>query len=389
VELLIDFGSHPIAHHFLNSPEAKETVYPISLMACRDCLLIQLQEPVPAAELYTNYVTLSSWKHQPHMPSVLDLVAKLANDPQAAVLELGCNDGVFLEGLLQRGFRNTIGIEPAIDAYHAAQQRGVPVIQGYFCPKTAQQLVAEKGLFQVIVARQVLEHIADLTVFAQAIRASLADGGYLVIEVPDFDFCLDALDYSGVWEEHTNYFTSATLTRFFALAGVDVFHEESVLFSGKAKIMAGRKTTEGANTTHLQSNSTSWSEIATFRDKWPEFHRNLQQRLERQRRSGRATVVYGAGCRACSLVNFSGIGEFVDWFVDDQPEKQSRFMPGSRRPIRPSTTVNPNDVGLCLLAVNSENEKKVLGHFEHLAAAGIEFKSVLPPSENLLPIWPR
>ena len=38
-------------------------------------------------------------------------------------------------------------------------------------------------------------------------QAVLLPGGHVLIEVPNFDFCLEAPDYSAIWEEHINYFT--------------------------------------------------------------------------------------------------------------------------------------------------------------------------------------
>ena len=98
-------------------------------------------------------------------------------------------------------------------------------------------------------------------------------------------------------------------------------------------------------------------------------------------------MLYGAGCRACSLVNFTGIGPFLTCAVDDQVEKQDRFIPGARLPIRPSSQLYDSGADLCLLAVNSENEDAVIRRHARFEAAGGTFASVHPPSSRLLPVW--
>ena len=77
----------------------------------------------------------------------------------------------------------------------------------------------------------------------------------------------------------------------------------------------------------------------------------------------------------------------IDVIVDDQPEKQNRFMPGGRIPIISSEALYSLGIDICLLGVNAENEDKVIvKHTEWVRNGGI-FWAVLPPSDRLLPVW--
>jgi len=77
----------------------------------------------------------------------------------------------------------------------------------------------------------------------------------------------------------------------------------------------------------------------------------------------------------------------IAYAVDDQPEKQSRFMPHSGIPIFPSDEMRSRDQrpALVLLGVNGESEETVLskGSIPH----GTRHASVLPPSPRLLEAW--
>ena len=73
--------------------------------------------------------------------------------------------------------------------------------------------------------------------------------------------------------------------------------------------------------------------------------------------------------------------------VDDQPQKQGKYMPGSGLPVLSSDALREGSVNLCLLAVNAENEEKVVGKHQAYLEQGGEFVSVHPPSGRLPAFW--
>jgi 2-polyprenyl-3-methyl-5-hydroxy-6-metoxy-1,4-benzoquinol methylase len=351
---------------------------------CEGCALIQLIEPVPPELLYSDYVTLSSWKHQPHLPRLIELLAERELAPTASILEVGSNDGGFLTALKDAGYGSALGVEPAQDAREAADRIGVSTIGEYFEVALANHLVAQHGAFDLLVARQVLEHIEPLDEFSAAMAASLKLGSLVLVEVPNFDFALEARDYSAIWEEHVNCFTIDTLARCLASAGVRVLHSETALFSGEILIVLGEYVGVGQVPTDDDHMPASLHAGAAYAADWPATRARLTEYLAEQAADCGAVAVYGGGCRACSLINYAGIAPHIRLVVDDQPEKQGRFMPGSRLPIEPSEALLEEEVSLCLLAVNAENEEKVIEKHKRFIEAGGRFASLHPPSERLL-----
>ena len=64
---LIDFGSHPVVKHYLCDCSEVQPTWPVKLYFCEYCGLTQLVDSCPPDVLYDNYVTMSSWKFQPHV----------------------------------------------------------------------------------------------------------------------------------------------------------------------------------------------------------------------------------------------------------------------------------------------------------------------------------
>ena len=386
---LLDLGKQPIAHHFLDDPAQEEYVHSVKLCFCEDCGLIQLNDPVPPEKLYSKYHVLSSWKWNPHIPLLTDLIDDVVGTSKQDVniVEVGCNDGSFLEVLREKGYNNLLGVEPAQDAIESSLGKGLRILGGYFTPDMADGIKSTYGKCDLFVSRQMLEHITDLNAFREAMNKILHPGSYVLIEIPNFELGLNSPDYSIIWEEHVNYFTAETFNHFLASSGIDVIHSDSVVFSGEALIVLGKYTGKpnprktGTHVSALKRKSLA------YRDRWPVFRNRLLQYLQQYRQTYGKIAIYGAGCRATSLINFAGMGPYIAFVVDDQDEKVGKFMPGSRLSILPSSALNEHDIKLCLMAVNSENEKKVTERHITYQENGGSFASIHPPSRRLPSFW--
>lgn len=359
--------------------------WPVRLHFCESCGLTQLVDSCPPEVLYANYVTLSSWKPQPHAVHEIEMLSRLgALGPNTRVVEIGSNDGGFMVQLTEAGCTDIVGVEPSQDAYDLALAKGLTVVKEFLSPALARSMVADGGQFDLFVSRQNLEHIADLRVVAESMEVLLKPGGWVLIELPNFGCNLDWTDYS-LWEEHVNYFTTDTLRDYLSLAGIEIVHQEIILFSGEGIVVIGRKT---GNAPRSREYLPALRERnVAYAARWPAFRDAIARELGAIRASGKRIAVYGAGSRAFCLINFAGLASFMDIIVDDQTEKQGRFMPQGRLPIMSSDALYENDIGVCLLTVNAENEGKVIAKNARWVEAGGQFWSVFPPSDNLLPIW--
>jgi SAM-dependent methyltransferase len=385
--LLLDLGKHPIAHRFLESPKQDEYVHSLILFYCDRCGFIQIDDPMPADHLYSNYNWLSAWKAQPHMARLIEGIKSMPNiTPSSRLLEAGCNDGSFLQALKQSGFNNLLGVEPAKDASDSAKEKKLDVIHGYFNQPQSEHILSQYGACDLFAARQVLEHIQNLDDFSKAVQRVLAPNGSFLIEVPDFEFCLTAPDYSGIWEEHVNYFTKDTLRLFFEKLGVDVSMTETFLFSGKALAMLGQRKKGIQPDNKYSYMSTLRPKIEYFKNYWTSFRSDFLSFLKENKGEGKRIAVYGGGCRAAGLINFSGAGPLIDVVLDDQPEKQGKYMPGSRLAVLPSSEMAKQKIDLCLLMVNAENEEKVLAKNREFKGQWFSFH---PPSARLPKFWKK
>ncbi len=342
IKELLNLGLQPISKNLLSNQDQAYEIFPLVLSYCNKCYFVQLRETIPAEKLYTDVKGLSSNKNQPHIPKILELIKEI--NANSSVLEIGCNDGSFLDEIRKIGYTDITGIEPSTDGWSIADEK-YHVYHDYFSTDSDICGIA----FDLIICRHVLEHVWDLADFGDALQSVCKIGTKLIIEVPDFGFSLKLTDYSTIWEEHCNYFTEKNLIKYLSSIGIQVLKTERYNYSGQSLLVVGEYVGKLAET-----EGDFWWTIHSYRANWQRYNYLLKCKLEEMNKD---ICIYGAGARGSTLVNITDIKEYLSFFVDDQIEKQDKFVPGCNLPIYSPDRLNESRA--CLLAVNTENDELV------------------------------
>ena len=356
----------------------------MALHVCVDCGLVQILDPIDPEILYKGFnYNFSSWKPEPHLPAELDTI--MSKGPYTSVFEIGCNDGRFLADLRDRGIASAVGLEPNAVPGAIARDRGLTVYESWVTPDMCARAVDENGeKFSLVVSRQVIEHVLGLDNFFACIDLLLADGGWLFLDMPDFERGMKAGDCSTVWEEHVSYFSVPVLTAMLERHGFTAVQHDWYDFSSGALAVLARRT--------RASDPPATGEAARVPDiialarnygrRLSDYTTRLKATLTQARTAGAEIALYGVGVRGCCAVNGLGLGAYIDFAVDDQPERQGKFMPGSRLPIRPSSVLTETHQPLVvLLAVNNENDEKVAGKVRSMAERPVSILTLCSPAD--------
>src|ERR1700691_1601355 len=209
----------PLANSLLSSPTKAFKKYPLDLMLCKDCSLVQIGQIVPPEELFVNYNYLTSYstpmvEHAKQL--VNEVLGKNKLEHDSLVVEIGSNDGYLLQHYA--GVKR-LGIDPSERAADAAMEKGVPTIRSFFDKKLALEMGIQAD---VIHANNVLAHIPELNDFVAGLSILLKHDGLLIVEVPYLCRLIDKTSFDTIYHEHVYYSSLTSLWRLFARHGLTI-----------------------------------------------------------------------------------------------------------------------------------------------------------------------
>ena len=341
---VIDLGHQPPSNAYLSSDQLAqpEITYPLRVMLCRSCWLVQLPAHAAAEQLFTpDYAyfssTSTSWcAHAERF--VAAAVARLGLGPQSHVVELASNDGYLLQYVQQRGIP-CLGIEPTSATAAAARQKGIPTLERFFGLALAQELEPA----DLVVANNVLAHVPDINDFLAGIAQLLKPTGLASIECPHLLRLLQGNQFDTIYHEHYSYLSLQVVERMAAPAGlvlVDV--EELPTHGGSLRLWlapqaAGREPTPAVAAVRAMEQAAGLETL----EAWSGFQRRaeaaknaLLRFLLAEQEAGRSVLGYGAAAKGNTLLNYAGVRrDLLAAVADRAVSKQGRYLPGSHIPV--------------------------------------------------------
>lgn len=128
-ETLVDLGSMPLANSYLKHEDdmASEKSYPLHARVCGSCFLVQVEDAVPAEEIFSDYAYFSSYSDSwvAHAKKYCEkLTDRLDLSESSLVMEVASNDGYLLQHFVSRNIP-VLGIEPAANVAKVAEAAGI------------------------------------------------------------------------------------------------------------------------------------------------------------------------------------------------------------------------------------------------------------------------
>jgi SAM-dependent methyltransferase len=365
---VLSLGNTPLANSLLskdqlNEPEAR---FPLDLVFCPKCALVQITVTVPPEQLFSNYVYLSSYSDTmlTHARELADRLRKERNlTSDSLVVEIASNDGYLLRNYVEAGIR-VLGIEPAQNIAKVAEERGVPTLVEFFGKDVGRRLAAEGKKADVVHGHNVLAHVADLNGVVAGISALLKESGIAVIEVPYVRDLIEGTEFDTIYHEHLCYFSLTALDHLFARHGLRIVNVEHVaIHGGTLRIFASRSGDRQSAVTELlgeekKAGLTSLEYYSNFGSRVRDLRQSLLKKLAELKSNGSRIAAYGASAKGSTLLNYFGIGkETLEYVADRSTVKQGLFTPGTHLPIVPPEKLVEDKPDYALLLVwNFANE---------------------------------
>ena len=347
-DVFVDLGAAPPSNAFLREQDLGrgELHFPLKVLACPECRLVQVDEVQRHDELFCNdYVYFSSYSTSwlAHSRRYVEQVSeRLLLGPASLVVEVASNDGYLLQYVAQRGIP-CVGIEPTASTALAARARGIESIEEFFGRSFGQRFAAERGQADLVLGNNVLAHVPDINDFVAGFREVLAPAGTVTVEFPHLMQLVQQGQFDTIYHEHFSYLSLHTVQRIFAAQALVVWDVETLPTHGGSLRVWAQHRANPRPVTQRVAELLRQEALAGMRR--AAFYRGLQARADRikddllgflieQKRAGKRVAAYGAAAKGNTLLNYAGVRpDLLPFVVDASPHKQGRFLPGSRIPV--------------------------------------------------------
>lgn len=390
---LVDLGAAPPSNAYLTAQtlHTLEKHFPLSVLVCTECWLVQTEDYSGADELFSSdYAYFSSFSTSwlEHAARYVDQMVQRFNlNQHAYVIEVAANDGYLLQYVQARGIP-CLGIEPTTSTADAARAKGIDIIEAFFGVALAQQLVAQGKQADLTAANNVLAHVPDINDFVAGFAVLLKPSGVATFEFPHLMRLVSENQFDTIYHEHYSYLSLTAVKRIFERNGLVVFDVETLPTHGGSLRVYAQRADFGSHPICKRVAEILAQETTLGMATTP-FYAGFQPRADQAKnaliaflidikRQGKTVAGYGAAAKGNTLLNYAGIRpDLLPFVVDRNPAKQHKFMPGSRIPIMDEVHLKLSRPDYVVILPWNLREE-VMAQLDYIRAWGGQFVTAIP-----------
>jgi hypothetical protein len=329
----------------VGSLPVEEPAYPLEMLRCNDCGLVQI-----GLEVFQEILFPESYPYLSGSTRILrtnfanlknEAVELLGLTKDKLVIDIGSNDGTLLSNFHEAGFPS-LGIEPS-QAADVAMANGIDTLKTYFNRDIARQVAAERGKAQLITAANVFAHIGDIHSVVDGIVKLMGPSGVFISESHYLLDLVETIQYDTIYHEHLRYYHLGSLINLLEGHGLEVFHVQRIpTHGGSIRVYACRKgdrdvlpSVAALLAVERAKGLEDGSGLKDFRERVIRSKLDLYELLAPLKRTGARIYGVGAPSRASTLINYIGLDDgILDCVLEvSGSHKLDKYVPGTRIPV--------------------------------------------------------
>ena len=339
----INLGTSGLANELYFDRKTAENAdrFPLVIGMCSSCKHIQLKHVISPNRMFSNYIYKSgvSTSFQKHFEGAASYVKYLSKS-SGFVLEIGSNDGLLLSKLKELGV-SAIGIEPSLGLVEYSKQNNLEVVHGFWDEQTRSEIIQKFGKPLVVVANNVFAHIDDMRKATKLIYETLNDNGFFVFEVSYFGDVFEKNLFDTVYHEHMSYHTVKPLLDFFKGFNLNLVDVERIpIHGGSIRVtvtndlkMVGSQSLIDLLAYESSMNFGSESILTEFNNKIESKKQEVKNIISKIKETD-FVFGYAAPAKLVTFLSVMGLERInLVAVIDDNVEKQGKFLPSSGVPV--------------------------------------------------------
>ena len=184
-----------------------------------------------------------------HFKSLSSEIKKKFIKKNSLVIELGCNDGIFLKNFKNY---NHLGIEPSKNVAKEASKNGINVITKFFSYNLSKEILNSYGNADLIYSANVMCHLPNINDVGKGISNLLNDRGLLIFEDPYIGDVIEKTSFDQIYDEHVFLFSAHSVKNIFSKFNLNLFKVEHLETHGGSMRYYLRKEKKEKNYINIQ-----------------------------------------------------------------------------------------------------------------------------------------
>ncbi|MDC1176694.1 class I SAM-dependent methyltransferase [Candidatus Pelagibacter sp.] len=376
--IFLDLGNQPFANEYLKKINQKEKKYSLKIDFNRKNKIVSIKKKFLSNQIFKKDYPYRSSISETMKKSFFELAKKIKKKfKKKKILEIGCNDGVFLKHFNQN---LSLGIEPCIGIANIARKKKLNVISKYWNFDLAKKIKKKYNNFEIIFSANTITHIKNYNEVFSSVNHLLGDDGIFIIQDPSLLSLLKTNAYDQFYNEHIYVFSYLSLKNILKKHNLEIFDLENINVHGgsiryyiqkKNGIYKKRKSIFLQEKKEIEYGLSKISTYKKFRDRVNHSKNELVKILKKFKDENKTVIGYGATAKAVTVLNYCKINsKYIEYFVDTTPEKQNKFMPGVKIKVKKYKFLNRKKVDYAFLGAWNFKEEILKKENKYLKMGG-------------------
>jgi len=339
---VISFGNLYLSD-FLRTNK-KPPKYPLALVLCRNCSLLQLKHTTPSSLLYTDNYGYKSGINQTMKDQLKEIagnsIKKLKKtDEKITAIDIGANDGTLLKFYPKNVYK--VAVEPIKKFAEESKKYTDVVINDFFSYESYKKVLKDKKA-ELITVISCFYDIDDPNKFLKDITNILKDDGILVIQQNYLKLMLEQNAFDNVVHEHLEYYSLTSLQNLLKKHNLEVFDVEVNNINGGSFrtyicIKGERPISQSVKNLLIVEKRLNLDKKTVYKEFAKRVRENkkiLKKFIKTEVKKGKKIYVYGASTRGNTLLQYFNLNKkLIPYAVERNPEKWGKKIASVGIPI--------------------------------------------------------
>jgi len=321
-----------LALSYFVTDDTKPPSFPLTLVLCKNCFLLQLKHTTPSSLLYTEHYGYRSGINQT-MRNELKEIAEQSMDKiddsgkKIIAVDIGANDGTLLKNYPENVKK--VAVEPVKKLAKNCKDFADVVINDFFNYESYEKAMGGKKA-DIVTAISCFYDMEEPNVFVEDVTKILDKNGIFVIQQNYLVKMLTQNAFDNIVHEHIEYYSLISLQNLLSRHNLEVFDLElRELNGGSFRTYIGYKGMRPISTAvYEQTELEKLIKLdrkkiySDFSKRIKENKKAVQAFIKEANAAGKKIYLYGASTRGNTLLQYYGItNKQIPYAVERNPEK--------------------------------------------------------------------